>query len=305
MQELNKKKFMGVVLFVLLMLGQNVFAITVDPAIQINYSRDKMGNVQAELMLNNIPKTSTALQVQIDFRENPIDSNFAMGWSSDIGSNSYKTMKVIENGSGSSEVILYLVSDSAFAVDGNAKLGTISFKSTKEINEVVSEMGYIKVLHENMKSSEYNCKVILKNVGTDEDNGSGDDDNSGGDSGTGDGGSSNNNGSTDSDSADGSSDKVEVIKWQEMKDVDKNKTFTITFSKEISSKEDFSKYIKVYDSNRKLVSCEFNVIGNKVKVIPKKVYESQQTYTMEISEKIKSYSGKPLNKKIVLKFTIK
>lgn len=291
MQGLNKKKLIGIVFAVLLMIGQNIFAATVEPTIQLNYHKGKNGNVKAEFLVNNLPDKTSAIQVQIPFNEDVIKSNFGITWSKDLDPNAYKTMKIIESGMDSNEVILYLVSDVSLVLNGNVKVGTISFQSNKEVSALITDIGHIKILQENMKPIEVKCKIILKDITSEEDN-------------NGSGGDSDNDGSTDDDS-DNEQPKVEVISWKEMKDVDKDKSFIITFSQNINSKEDVSKYIKVYDSNRNLISCEFMIEGNKVKVTPKESYESKKTYTMEISNKITSAHGKELSKNIVMKFTVK
>lgn len=294
MQESNKKKLIGIVLFVLFILGQNVFAATVEPTIQINYSKDKNGKVQGDIVVNNVPSKATALQVQMYFNENLTTSNLGVKWSPELDPNIYKTMKVIENIGNSNDIILYLVSHINFISIGNIKLGTIQFESHKKVSEIIPEMGYIKILQENMKPLEYNCKVVLNEIGSGEDNKPGDND-----------GSDNNGSSDDKDNTSDGSDKIEIINWQEMKNVENDKTFLITFSHELDSKEDMSKLIKVYDSNRNEVPCEFAIEGSKVRVTSKKLYESQKTYTMEVSHKIKSNGGQLLNKKLVMKFTIK
>ena len=91
------------------------------------------------------------------------------------------------------------------------------------------------------------------------------------------------------------------------KDVVVSKPWTVSFNKSLSSTTVNTTNIKVVGENNNYIDINVSLANNNKNVIvsPVKNYESNKTYTLIVTEKVKSTDGKPLPKEVRMDFNTK
>ncbi|MBU3143562.1 N-acetylmuramoyl-L-alanine amidase [Clostridium sp. CF012] len=90
-------------------------------------------------------------------------------------------------------------------------------------------------------------------------------------------------------------------------DVVLSKTWTVNFNKTLSSTTINTTNVKVIGENNNYIDINVGLANNNksITVKPVKNYESNKTYTLIVTEKVKSGDGKPLPKEVRMNFTTK
>ncbi|MBZ9687504.1 N-acetylmuramoyl-L-alanine amidase [Clostridium estertheticum] len=91
------------------------------------------------------------------------------------------------------------------------------------------------------------------------------------------------------------------------KDVAVNKSWTVSFNSPLSSATVNTTNIKVVGENNNYIGIKVSSANNNKNIIVQSIgnYEYNKTYTLIVTENVKSYDGKPLPKEVRMDFTTK